>query len=196
MKLISLETVLETGRLSLRRPLERGIAFIFEATRYPGFNDGMMWDPPERPEECQIPYENAVKAWQAGERYTFTVELKGVGVPVGRLALEQREHGVSAGYWTHPKHQNYGYMTEALEAALRLAFGALELRSVEARHADWNLASRRVLEKCGFRFRKRIEHGLFKRGEWVPEDVLWLTFAQWRHRRAGLTRPAGSAKGR
>ena len=179
MKRVSLDTILQTERLTLRRPQETDVAFIFDATRYPGFNDGMLWDPPESLEDCLAPYYEAIKAWEAGERYLFTMTLKAGGSPVGRVALEERDYGTSVGYWTHPAYQNYGYMTEALVEVVRFAFGSLGIPSLEARHADWNLASRRVLEKCGFRFRKRIVQGFLKRGEWVPEDVLMLSRNDW-----------------
>lgn len=179
MKLIPLDFEIETERLLLRRPLEKDIDFVFEASQYPGFNDGMLWDAPESKEDCMDPHHTHIEQWKCGKGYVFTVTDRSNGAPIGRIAIEESSCGNSIGFWTHPKHQSYGYMTEALEALLRFCFTTLELKVVEACHADWNIASRRVLEKNGFRFRRHLVEGFLKNGEWVPQDVLAITLSQW-----------------
>ncbi|MDQ8203168.1 GNAT family protein [Pelagicoccus sp. SDUM812003] len=180
MKPLSLDTRLETDRLILRCPLLEDIDFIFDATRYPSFNDGMLWDPPEAKEACVETFHKTIENWNAGTAYVFTMELKENGTPVGRIAIEERPCGDSVGFWTHPKYQNYGYMSEALQRLLDFCFTELGLKVIEACHADWNFASRRVLEKNGFRFKRHLEEGFMKRGEWVAEDQLSITQSQWR----------------
>ena len=54
------------------------------------------------------------------------------------------------GYKLDEAHQNKGYMTQAVNAAVRFAFETLKLHRIEANVMPRNLASRRVLEKCGF----------------------------------------------
>ncbi len=174
-----MDLVLRTERLELRSPRPEDMALVFDATRYPGFNDGMLWEPPATLEECVGPLREALKNWDGGSCYVFTLALRESGEGVGRLGLRLDEVVPSVGFWTHPRHQSFGYMTEALGAALELAFGRLGVAEVEACHAEWNVASRRVLEKCGFRFRRRIEEGFRKRGEWVAEDVLSLRRREW-----------------
>ena len=169
---------LETARLTLRSPREEDMAFVFDASRNPGFNDGMLWDAPVSLEACRELYEDAVRCWESGECYVFTLVRRDSGEAVGRLGVRDG-CSLSVGFWTHPTHQNNGYMTEALQAALRLAFETLEAPSVEACHADWNLASRRVLENCGFRFKRHVEQGFLKNGEWFAEDVLAISRQQW-----------------
>ena len=44
-----------------------------------------------------------------------------------------------------------GYMTQAVEACTRFAFGPAALHRVEANVMPRNTASLRVLEKCGYR---------------------------------------------
>lgn len=43
-------------------------------------------------------------------------------------------------------------MPEAVQALLRYGFGELKLEAVWCSHYDWNRQSRRVIEKCGFRY--------------------------------------------
>ncbi len=55
------------------------------------------------------------------------------------------------GYGILEEHRGQGYATEAVLAACRWAFSHAEVKSLEAETEAGNLASRRVLEKCGFR---------------------------------------------
>lgn len=60
------------------------------------------------------------------------------------------------GYGLNPRYQGNGYMTEALGAFLD--FGrSLGIRRVRADTLKDNIASQRVLQKCGFRFLKEEE---------------------------------------
>lgn len=43
-------------------------------------------------------------------------------------------------------------MTEAATELLRFGFETLGLEAVWCSHYDWNSRSRRVIEKCGFRY--------------------------------------------
>ena len=57
---------------------------------------------------------------------------------------------VEIGYGILEAHQGRGYATEAVEAAVSWALRDPRVTSVEAEAEEGNLASRRVLEKCGF----------------------------------------------
>jgi len=57
----------------------------------------------------------------------------------------------SFGYVLNRNYWNHGYMTEALEAILKLCFEDLELNRVEATHYVGNEASGKVIENCGMR---------------------------------------------
>ena len=179
MKLIPFDYRIQTERLYLRSPLEENIDFSFDASRYPGFNDGMLWDPPATRDDGIGQFEKSVASWEKGAEYIFTLVRKEDDELIGMLGVHEEQGRVNIGFWTHPKHQSYGYMTEALGGVLKLVFKELELKAVEACHADWNIASRRVLEKNGFRFKRHLEEGFLKGGEWVPEDVFGLTRSQW-----------------
>lgn len=63
------------------------------------------------------------------------------------------------GYWIARRHWGKGYATEATQALLGLA-ATLGHRRIEARHFIDNLASRRVLQKLGFRPTGEIRPGL------------------------------------
>jgi ribosomal-protein-alanine N-acetyltransferase len=167
----------------LRRVSRDDIQFVFSASRHPGFCDGMRWSPPATEEELLIPYEKNLSAWEQGIAFTFTITAKDAGVRVGRIAIRrQAAHIWDLGFWTHPDHQRRGYMTEAAAAVLAFGFEALSASQIEAAHAIWNAASRRVLEKIGMSFVRHVPQGFQKDGQWIAEDLFALSAAEWRKR--------------
>ncbi len=176
---VPLDYRIETERLALQMSRADETDFVWDATRYAGFNDGMMWNTPESKEELEQFLEEVPERWESGVGYLFTFRDKVKDVPLGRIVVDYRCGAWNTGFWTHPKYQGAGYATEALGGVLRFAFEVLEAKVVKACHADWNVASRTVLERNGFRFKARIEEGFEKDGEWIAQDVLALSRDQW-----------------
>lgn len=162
--------MLNTERLRLRIPDESDLTHVFEATRKPGFNDGMLWDPPATIEELREPLERSRRSWQNAESYHFTIERGGEFV--GRISLRPGEgEGVlDTGYWTHPKAQGQGFMKEALRALVDLAFAKMGAQAVTACYATWNEPSRRVLEAVSFRT-VAIVPGAFVKGDRISDEA-------------------------
>lgn len=65
---------------------------------------------------------------------------------------------VEVAYVLLPAFWGQGHATEIAQLSVDLAFGELKLRSVVAFTLTTNRASRRVMEKAGFRFEKAVTH--------------------------------------
>jgi ribosomal-protein-alanine N-acetyltransferase len=89
------------------------------------------------------------------QAYPFFLFRKEDNVLIGGLALANIRRGVaqagSLGYWVGTPHIRKGYMSAAVRALMPVAFEVLRLHRVEAACIPTNLASIRLLEKCGFR---------------------------------------------
>jgi ribosomal-protein-alanine N-acetyltransferase len=99
---------------------------------------------------------------------------------------ERWHHSASVGYSLAPAFHGRGIMPAALSRVIPIAFdpAGLALERLEAVAAVDNIASRRVLEKCGFRFEgiargllvvagERVDHaryGLLRSDMMPPED--------------------------
>ncbi len=86
--------------------------------------------------------------------YSFFVFRKLDDALVGGLTIANVRRGVaqagSLGYWMGEPFANQGYMTAAVRAITPFAFGALALHRVEAACIPTNVASTRLVQKCGF----------------------------------------------
>ena len=83
----------------------------------------------------------------------FTAALREGGAQVGGVAFKgpPSEDGVvEIAYGIAPEHQGRGFATEAAQALTDFAFGADCVRVVRAHTKPDNVASARVLTRCGF----------------------------------------------
>lgn len=87
---LSPDIILETDRCKIRQIKKEDIAFIFSATRYKGFNDGLLWDAPKSEDELIEGYEQRVtKAWNEGKSYAFIICSKEKDKPLGGINIRK-----------------------------------------------------------------------------------------------------------
>ena len=81
----------------------------------------------------------------------WLIELKD-GTHIGELCFKGLDsNGVAEiGYGIQKEYQGQGYATEAVKAISDWAFQQSHVTALEAETEDENIASKRVLEKCGF----------------------------------------------
>ena len=87
------------------------------------------------------------------EWYAMWMIEKTDGTHIGDLCFKgPGDNGVpEIGYGISDEFQGMGYATEAVKLALTWAFSHKEVCAVEAETESGNIASQRVLAKCGFR---------------------------------------------
>lgn len=90
---------------------------------------------------------------------------------LGAVTLSNIRRGVSEtgtlGYWIGRPYAGLGHATAAVQAVLLFAFDVLKLHRVEAACVPTNKASRRVLEKAGFRHEGEARAYLKINGVWA-----------------------------
>ena len=98
------------------------------------------------------------------------------GEAVGGIGVEPGE-GVYArtgrfGYWLGEPFWGRGIMTAAVRATTNYIFSHMELVRLEAPVFEWNPASMRVLEKCGFTRESVQRRSVFKDGQ-IIDSVMY-----------------------
>ena len=84
------------------------------------------------------------------------------------------------GYWIGAPYARQGYMTEALQLALRHAFTILGLHRVEANIMPANRASIALVKRAGFRHEGYSPRYLKIAGRWADHERWALTVEDWR----------------
>ena len=129
VRVIHLDTILfnltlHTPRCTLRIVSEDDVPFVWSASRFPGFTDGMTWSPPANQRELIEVNRRNIEAWRSGQAFTFTLVLKATQHPVGRIDIraEPQADVWSIGFWIHPEQWGQGFATEAGKAIVEFGF--------------------------------------------------------------------------
>jgi len=118
---------------------------------------------------------------RAGTDYGFFVFLREDGreILVGGLTLSnvrrRAAQFVNLGYWMGRDYAGRGLMTEAVGVVIPFVFDTLGLHRIHAAFIPDNAASRRVLEKNGFKEEGFAENYLQIDGKWADHVLFGLT---------------------
>lgn len=101
------------------------------------------------------------------------------------LEPQEDERTVEIGYWLGEPHWNKGYATEAAHVLIDMAFRTRDIDHIDARCRVTNVASRRVIQKCGFQFQSSGMIGSLALGGMVPVEWFrldrktWMSLRSW-----------------
>lgn len=140
---------IETERLLLRPLVKRDSSDVFEWVSDPVVNRYMPY----------ALYQNIrqVEEWidsLADDENEFAFCLKDTRkvIGAGSVTFDPEREAYELGYNLNQVFWGKGYATEAANAMLRWARQNLNARDFVANHANANIASGKVLKKCGFVF--------------------------------------------
>ena len=154
--------MLKTERLILRRFEESDAENVFEYAKDPAVGPIAGWPPHKSVGESLDVIRNVFSAAEC-----YAVCLKEGGKAIGAIELKlnghtdmtDRDDECELGYWLGRPFWGQGIMPEAAREMLRHAFEDLGMQNVWCGYYDGNTKSKRVQEKCGFRY------------QWTTKDV-------------------------
>lgn len=146
---------IETQRLILRPWADDDLDDFYEYASVPGVGEMAGWKHHQSKEESETILEMFIR-----EKKTFALVLKESGKAIGSLGIEQidvdpersEKLGREIGYVLNKDYWGRGLMTEAVMAVIDHCFRVLDYDYLTCCHFKWNDQSRRVIEKCGFRY--------------------------------------------
>ena len=93
------------------------------------------------------------------------VDAQAIGTVGVRLKEDIETGTAELGYWLGEAYWGRGIATEATQAIIPYALEKYDLRRIDAWVYDWNPASARVLEKCGFQLEGIARRSAIKDGQ-------------------------------
>jgi ribosomal-protein-serine acetyltransferase len=121
----------------------------------------------------EVQYAHVAKSqcdYHAGREYGFGV-FSEAGEVIGGLGLHPRvalnPRALEVGYWCHTAHAGRGWTTLAVRMATVLAFDRFGCDRLQVTHDEANVASGRVVERCGFAFEGVVRNGVAA----VPDEL-------------------------
>lgn len=154
---------METTRLILRpwQLSDKEDLYEYATNELVGPNAG--WKPHKNIEESI----DIIKMF-IGEDRTYAIVLKSENKVIGGIGLYKRypdstlEHlnQLEIGYALNPKFWGNGFVPEAVNYLIKYCFDELGMDLVWCGHYDFNQKSKRVNEKCGFKYKLKKEETL------------------------------------
>ena len=122
---------------------------------------------------------------------TYAVVLKETNEPIGSVGImfadgvhsaEIQDGDAEIGYWIGVPYWGQGLIPEAVQRLLKRCFVELDVKRVWCGHYDGNIKSRRVMEKCGFKYHHTEEGKTSPLGDIRTEHFTLLTREDWKKR--------------
>ncbi len=152
-------TIIETNRLILRPWRESDLNDMYEYDSVEGVGEMAGWKHHESIEESKKIIDSFIN-----KKNVFAIVLKANNKVIGSLGLHQSWANddplykdlkqIEIGYVLSKAYWGKGLTPEAVKAVIDYCFGTLELDALTVKHFQTNNQSRRVIEKCGFKFAK------------------------------------------
>lgn len=105
--------------------------------------------------------------------HIFAIEINGKAV--GGIGIHPQadimRKNAELGYWLGEKYWGKGVISKAIQEIIPFAFKTYDITRIYARPFGTNVASKRVLEKAGFKLEASIKETIFKNGEYLDELV-------------------------
>ena len=175
--------ILKTNRLILRPWKKSDAKNLYEYASSPEIGPAAGWQPHTSVKESRQIIKDVLSAPE-----TYAVVDKATLQPIGsiglmigdasNIGLPQNEAEI--GYWIAAPYWGKGLIPEATREILRRAFEDLELKQVWCGYFEGNVKSKRVQEKCGFKYNRTVEHFPVKAlGEEKTLHVTRFTKEEW-----------------
>jgi len=102
---------------------------------------------------------------EGGHNFAITINNEAIGC-IGLIVGKDIERKSSeVGYWLGEDHWGKGIVSSALKSTVEFAFDNLELERIFAVPLEYNIASRKVLEKNNFLLEGILRNSVFKFGK-------------------------------
>jgi len=163
--------MIDLGNIKLRNWHEKDIKSLVKNA-----NNKKIWD--NLRDEFPYPYtEIAAQEWikivnKDNPTTNFAIEYKGKAVGGIGIIIQTDVFRKNAeiGYWLGEKYWNKGIATKSLKAMVEYTFNNYDINRLIAYVFDSNIASKRVLIKCGFIEEARLKNGIIKNN--IIQDCL------------------------
>ena len=151
--------ILSTGRLTLRPFRDGDLADLYEYASVDGVGQMAGWLPHKNMDESRRILDMFIR-----EKKTFALEYQ--GKVIGSLGIDfynEKDYpefsalqGRELGYVLSKDYWGQGLMPEAVKAVTEYLFETENLDFLICGHFERNHRSRRVIEKCGFRYSRTV----------------------------------------
>lgn len=162
--------ILTTERLRLREITNddtEGLIELFSSEESMRF---LNFPPVTNQEEARATVERFAGEYERQEAINWGITLQGDDRLIGNVGTdkwEKSDRRIDVGWTIVPALWGLGYATEAARAMIGWLFVNLDLHRISADCTDGNIASERVMLKCGFTYEGTWREACWEHGRFV-----------------------------
>lgn len=165
--------VLETERLILRPWRIGDVDDFFEYAKSLNVGPNAGWQPHENKEVSMKILQSFIEKDEV-----WAIEYKANSKVIGSLGahIDTRRNGVNAkmiGYVLSEDYWGKGLMSEAVKVVIRYLFEEEKYDVLSCYHYPFNIRSKRVIEKCGFKYEGTLRLAIEIYNGSVHDDVCY-----------------------
>lgn len=176
--------IIETQRMILRPWEESDAESLYEYAKNPNVGPIAGWQVHTSVENSRQIIKDVLSA-----EYTYAITLKShdkaigsVGLMIGRESnLGLTEEEAEIGYWIGEPFWENGYVPEAVKELMKYAFEELKMKKLWCGYFHGNEKSKRVQEKCGFRYHHTNEDVKWElMNDIRTEHISCISYEEWK----------------
>lgn len=168
---------LTDGVVTLRLPDAERDGYSLRHFADPEIVHWLLGGPPDPPDVATA-FAQQLRWWREGTNAMFSIDAEGHDERVGlirvMLGLVEPFGFAEIGYILFPAGRGRGYATRTVRLVAGWVFGELGIGRLQARTSIGNVASERVLERCGF-----TPEGIARSGFVLPVSREWVDTTMW-----------------
>ena len=162
---------LRTQRLILRRiTAEDAPAAYRNWTSDDRVTHFLRWPTHASVEITQSVFADWVQSYANPSFYLWAIVPQETGEPIGTISavdMDEKTAKVHIGYCIGSRWWGCGYTSEALKAVIRFFFEQVDAQRIESQHDPLNVASGRVMQKCGM-----TREGTLRKADWNNQGLV------------------------
>jgi len=160
--------VIETERLFLRKISISDADDMYAYSKRKEVTEFLLWDAHPDPLYTEQYIRYLQERYAVGDFYDFALVLKESSRMIGTVgftSFDLPNFSAEIGYVVSPEYQGHGYATEAVTAVISFGFENCDLERISAVCMKENIASLRVMEKCGMKREGMLRSAVFSKGK-------------------------------
>ena len=157
MKFIGTQDI-DLKRLYLRKFKLNDYEDVFEYASNPNVTRYLTWNAYTNKEDSLNYLKNVASIYNE-KTFRWAIVLKSNNKVIGSIdaaKIDEVNETVEIGYVENEKYHNNGYMSEAFKGVIDYLFNKVGVKKVLARYQIENLASRKVMDKCGLKPENKV----------------------------------------
>ena len=159
LEIYFLSMILKTKNLTLRHWCESDAKCLYHFAKNPKIGPIAGWPPHE-----SVEYSLNIIKTVFNRKETYAIVKN--DVPIGSVSLLIHPDGnhwwgdgaCELGYWIAEEYWGRNYAVEASKILIKRAFDDLDIQKIYATYRCGNIASKRVLEKLGFKYYTQLSN--------------------------------------